>query len=573
MSRDHKSNKKSKAALIHEAVEKFETLEKFVATFQDTIVTGGDDDEIFSALGDGVIFAALLESRDQGETLLLHACRRQLWEIAEWLLHHGAQVNVVVQQEEAPQHGTRHLSRETPLHYACKFNSGDRPWRYESRIGSLEVVRLLLENGANVHAEDAYGSTPVHLAAASGDARVLGLLLDHGGDILVGKDHPRTRPPFNLITSVEALDLVLERRPKLLEHTDQHGNGCIYWARNHQVLRRLLDRGANPNQANEHGYTPLHSGCASWRHDDDIQLLLEGGADINARTTEKLLTPLHVVCKGQNIVTAELFILHGADLSAKDYQGNTPLHLLCQTKGHEAYVGRLLRKGAPVNMQNNKGETPLHIACGYKVDERLVRAGLLAMQRFYTINRPRRHPPPSLASRLYRSLFTSAGGNNRNDDEAEVPEQDIYLVALVECLLRHCAGASVQMADVNGSTPLHIACRKGSRSLVRLLLKEGADPTARDSEGNTPVHAACFEGHWSLLPLLVDDGDDDEVNALSMKNHNEQLPSHAIFLHDNAPLDLLFHAVKDCSSGLHSWVGTIVAESRCKSVVGFMSLW
>ena len=46
------------------------------------------------------------------------------------------------------------------------------------------------------------------------------------------------------------------------------------------VVQLLLDRGADPNQADEGGETPLHY-AARWGHKDVVQLLLERGADPN----------------------------------------------------------------------------------------------------------------------------------------------------------------------------------------------------------------------------------------------------------------------------------------------------
>lgn len=39
-----------------------------------------------------------------------------------------------------------------------------------------------------------------------------------------------------------------------------------------------------------------------------------------------------------------------------------------------------------------------------------------------------------------------------------------------------------------GVTPLHRACYKGYKDIVRLLLSEGADPQLADNDGMTPLH-------------------------------------------------------------------------------------
>lgn len=98
------------------------------------------------------------------------------WKVADFLIAHGADVNCRV-----PETG------ETPLHSAlCKAG---RPY-------FLYVVKLLVENGADVNAKTTPGAdtgafmrdvrtkgeTPLHRAAAYGDEAMIAYLLEHGAD-------------------------------------------------------------------------------------------------------------------------------------------------------------------------------------------------------------------------------------------------------------------------------------------------------------------------------------------------------------------------------------------------------
>ncbi|KAH8977325.1 ankyrin repeat-containing domain protein [Lactarius deliciosus] len=54
-----------------------------------------------------------------------------------------------------------------------------------SSCGSTETVRLLIEHGADVAAQNENQSTPLHLASSSKVAETVQLLIKHGADVTV----------------------------------------------------------------------------------------------------------------------------------------------------------------------------------------------------------------------------------------------------------------------------------------------------------------------------------------------------------------------------------------------------
>jgi len=50
------------------------------------------------------------------------------------------------------------------------------------RLGAAELVKILVEMGANVHASDTAGNTPLHWAARLGQLEIVRILLEHGAD-------------------------------------------------------------------------------------------------------------------------------------------------------------------------------------------------------------------------------------------------------------------------------------------------------------------------------------------------------------------------------------------------------
>lgn len=63
---------------------------------------------------------------------------------------------------------------------------------FYASIGDEDALRLLLNNGANIEAEDEYGKTALHVSAGSGHLEIIKLLLDRGAEIEAVDDYDIT---------------------------------------------------------------------------------------------------------------------------------------------------------------------------------------------------------------------------------------------------------------------------------------------------------------------------------------------------------------------------------------------
>ena len=113
--------------------------------------------------------------------------------------------------------------------------------------------------------------------------------------------------------------------------------------------RALLD--ASPASVGVHshdGWTPLHL-AAFFGHRELAQLLLDRGADVNARSKSerfaKSNTPLHAAAANKQVEVARLLVERGADVNAKDGHGFTPLALAANSKS-DLLMLLLLEQGA-----------------------------------------------------------------------------------------------------------------------------------------------------------------------------------------------------------------------------------
>lgn len=75
------------------------------------------------------------------------------------------------------------------------------------------------------------------------------------------------------------------------------------------------------------------------------------------------------------------------------------------------------------------------------------------------------------------------------------------LTDAVQDLLRY--GAAVTAIGPMGWQPLHFAVAKGSESIAKLLLANGADPNCEDDLGMTPLSYAARDNRWQMIRLLL----------------------------------------------------------------------
>jgi len=90
---------------------------------------------------------------------------------------------------------------------------------------------------------------------------------------------------------------------------------------------------------------------------DRVRALLEKGADPNEADAEMKTTALHLAADRGNLELTQMLISAGAKVNAQDINGDTPLHNACLC-GHKDVISLLLHNGADKSIQNSSNETP-----------------------------------------------------------------------------------------------------------------------------------------------------------------------------------------------------------------------
>ncbi|XP_059174814.1 ankyrin repeat and SOCS box protein 8-like [Physella acuta] len=129
-----------------------------------------------------------------------------------------------------------------------------------------------------------------------------------------------------------------------------------------EVLRNLIQAGADVNQQNNDGESALHL-AVNVESIPNAKALLEFKSEVNLKSKEGR-TPLFYCLQSRNSQMLQLLIENDANVNCEDNNKDTPLLNLCSSSfsGQADLIEMLIKAGASVNHHNTEGYTPLMLA-------------------------------------------------------------------------------------------------------------------------------------------------------------------------------------------------------------------
>ncbi|CAH3183153.1 unnamed protein product, partial [Porites evermanni] len=369
----------------------------------------------------------------------------------------------------------------TPLHYAA------------SKANLTAVKELLQFDGIKIDAVDTSGSTALHCAATDGAVEIVKTLLEAGADARA-KDYDKMTPIHFACT-----DGNLDTVKTLFEHAEK---SC--------ELSTMLD------ERNRDGETALHA-AVEGGYVDIVQLCLEKGANVRSRRAN-LAHPLHIAAINGHVEIAKCLMQHHAKIEARNVNHETPLHKAAASN-KPRMVELLLEKGADIECLDKDNYTPLLVAAS----EGHTNVVQLLLNRGANLKAKDTQDKTAIFLAAEENCIDTLREILKHGDaKVLVDECDLYentplhvaakkgYALVTEALLSHDARIDARNEDEN--TPLHLAAENGKvRTVVELLRKDPSIINDEDEASNTALHLAATEGHLKCCKELLERG--AEVDA------------------------------------------------------------
>jgi ankyrin repeat protein len=419
------------------------------------------------------------------------------------------------------------ISRGAPINGAPGDEKHPRPLILAIEHDRPEIVRLLLERGADPNRRSRIGEPALILAIRETDSDIPRQLLAKGAS---------TATP-----SVRGYTPLMEAA--------QRGSATL--------VDLLLRTGADPRVALEQGTSAADiarrfgfdglatrlrkAGAPSLDRRASGGRFTAPGALAPALANESSSTrpPLIEAARRGDAELVGRLITSGAKVDQRDADGETALHRAAEG-GYADAVQKLLAAGAKVDAPGQDSATPLmgamasEAAGSERVVELLLAAGADVHQRDHSgagvIEYAARGATPRKLARLRAAGASWSDADASRTLERAVVEGNVATVgALIDVLdgpaLRMpavCTAIGVERPEIldrllsskppldhecgEGRTPLILAAHSGRADVVARLLLAGADPDHAAGNGDTPLIAAASRGHAEVVKQLLGAG-------------------------------------------------------------------
>ncbi|XP_063404193.1 uncharacterized protein LOC134687664 [Mytilus trossulus] len=388
---------------------------------------------------------------DNNSTPLIQCCFKGDIDLVKWCLCHC----------------TSHVNH-------CRNTDKVSPLYISSAYGYIEVVKMLINNKADINNCRDTGESPLYIACQNGHTEVVQMLINNKADINKCRD-TGVSPVYIACYKghTDVVKMLINNKADINKCSDT-GESPLYFAcyKGHtDVVKMLINNKADINTCDNEECSPLYIACYN-RQTEVVKMLINNKADIN-KCRHTGASPLYVACYNRHTEVVKMLINNKADINKCRNTGASPLYVACQN-GHTDVVKMLINNKADINKCSDTGESPLYIAC-YKGHTDVV-----------------------------KMLINNKADITKCDNEECSP---LYIA----CYNRHTEVVKMLInnkADINkcrntGASPLYIACQEGHTDVVKMFINNKADINKCRDTGESPIFIACYKGHAEIVEFLL----------------------------------------------------------------------
>ena len=381
----------------------------------------------------------------------------------------------------------------------------------------VDVVKVCLESPAcDVDARDEDGVAAIHHAARNGFKEIIQMLIKADCDVNAGacsaQSGNQTALHFAVRYKHMGITKLLIASGAKVEMAEQ--------MRYETNKGEEDDEDAEKVEATLDGYTALH-----WAAENGdlpmVRLLIDHKSPINAPAsfeTNHGVTPLHLASQDGHTDIVEEFLKNAhcykdALKSTNDRSDITPLHQ-ASYNCHPETVKALIDAGSKVNSKTDNGYTPLH----YAAQQGNIEVAQIVYEAGADINATATLKNQSNITALHLAVQSGS-------------------CAMIRFLVESGADVTIgkAMGDISNITPLHHAVHKQNDEAVAVLLAAGCDVNATTNAGHAPLHMACERGGKEIVKKLIE-AKANVNQAYTYRENIEVSPLHTAAQYDYADI-------------------------------------
>jgi ankyrin repeat protein len=240
---------------------------------------------------------------------------------------------------------------------------GESPLFVASRDGSVDIIPILLQGGADVNLRRNDGATPFIIAIQEGHEQVIRLLLSAGAEVNPMKRLQTSNPLVDVSSSRVAVKQNDEGSDDDVDNNNNNSDGADDDDDDDDDDFHIGKEGSvheeRESDFSEETPTPLLIAAANG-HANIVEMLLDYGSNIDD-CDDTGATALWMASQDNHIEVVKVLVKNKCDINATMNGGETPL-IIASHRGHVDTVSFLLKNGARVNHLTSDGMGALFAA-------------------------------------------------------------------------------------------------------------------------------------------------------------------------------------------------------------------